>query len=260
MIRRLITHRRIIWLLGMRLARERYLDTLGGTLWAVLNPIALLAVYWYVFDVGLRIQEPTGKPFVLTLFAGLIPWMFFSECLIGATTAVTGRAFLVKKIAFPLEVLPFSHLVAALVTHVLMLAVFLVMLTAYGMWPGVGAFMVFYFFVFASVLVGGLGMLVAALNVFYRDVAQGIGIVVNIWFWATPIVWSRESVSSDLNWLINYNPVNYIVTGYRNALLTDQFVSLNVESAVMYWLFAIVLFVVGSWVFVRLKPSFADML
>lgn len=260
MIARLFAHRRIIWLLGIRLAKERYLDTAAGALWAALNPMAMLAVYWYVFDVGLRFQGAAGHPYVLTLFAGLIPWMFISECLLGATSAVTGRAYLVKKIAFPLEVLPFTHVLSALVTHLLMITILLAMLALYAALPGVGILMTFYYLFAACALVSGMGLLLSALNVFYRDVAQGVGIVTNILFWATPVVWPVDMVSARLQWLLDFNPVNYIVSGYRDALLLGKFAMPDPSITLYFWLLVAGLWLVGTYVFMRLKPTFADFL
>lgn len=260
MLSRLLTHRRIVWLLGIRLAKERYLDTAAGAAWAVLNPLAMLAVYWYVFDVGLRFQGAAGRPYVLTLFAGLIPWMFISECILGATSAVTGRAYLVKKIAFPLEVLPFTHVLSALITHLLMVVILLAMLAFYGALPGFSALMTLYYLFAACALVSGIGLLLSALNVFYRDVAQGVGIVINIFFWATPVVWPVDMVSSKLQWLLDVNPANYIVSGYRNALLLDRFVVPDPGVTLYFWLLVAGLWWVGRYVFGRLKPTFADCL
>ena len=260
MLARLLAHRRIIWLLGMRLARERYLDTAAGAAWAILNPIAMLAVYWYVFDVGLRFEGAAGQPYVLTLFAGLIPWMFVSESILGATAAVTGRAYLVKKIAFPLEVLPFTHVLSALVTHLLMVAILLGMLAFYGALPGASCLMTLYYLFAACALVSGIGLLLSSLNVFYRDVGQGVGIVTNIFFWATPVVWPADKVSSQLQWLLDFNPVNYIVSGYRDALLHSRFVMPDAGITLYFWLLVAALWLTGTYVFMRLKPTFADFL
>ena len=128
MLRQLVQHRRTVWLLAVRNMRDRYTGTFGGVVWAVLNPLLLLLVFWFVFGVGLRMGASGGTPFLLVLFCGLIPWMTFSEILNGAAASITGRAYLVKKIAFPLEILPFTHVVTALFTHGVLLIILGVML------------------------------------------------------------------------------------------------------------------------------------
>lgn len=260
MLRQLIQHRRMVWILAIRQIRDRYAGTLGGALWAVLNPLLLLLVFWVVFGVGLRLQAAAGQPFVLVLFCGLIPWMTFSETLSSAAASITGRAYLVKKIMFPLEILPFTHLVAALFTHGVLLVILAVMLAGYRVVPGAALLLLPYYLVAMCALAAGLSLLLAAAAVFYRDILQGLGVVLNIWFWVTPIVWPPDMVSPALKPMLDFNPFNYVVSGYRDSLLSTQLSLPDPLLTAYFWMVVVVLWIMGVTVFARLKPAFADVL
>ena len=260
MLRQFVQHRRTVWLLAVRNVRDRYTGTLGGMLWAILNPLLLLLVFWVVFGVGLRLQAGGGQPFVLVLFCGLIPWMTFNETLSSGAASITGRAYLVKKIAFPLEILPFTHLVAALFTHGVLLLILAVMLAGYRVVPGTGLLLLPYYLLAMCALAAGLSLLLAATAVFYRDILQGLGVVLNIWFWVTPIVWPPEMLSEGLKPLLDYNPLNYVISGYRDAFLSSALVMPDLSATIYFWALVFVLWFVGATVFMRLKPAFADVL
>lgn len=260
MLRQLFLHRRTLWLLAVRNVKDRYTGTLGGMVWAVLNPLLQLLVFWVVFGVGLRMQTEVGQPFVLVLFCGLIPWMTFSETLNSAAASITGRAYLVKKIAFPLEILPLTHLVAALFTHCVLLVILAATLVLYQIFPGAGLALLPYYLLAMCALAAGLSFLLAAAAVFYRDVLQGLGVTLNIWFWITPIVWPPAMLSGKLKPLLDFNPFNYVVSGYRDSLLLSEFTMPDPVLTLYFWTVVAILWIAGTGIFMRLKPSFADVL
>jgi ABC-type polysaccharide/polyol phosphate export permease len=260
MLRQLIQHRRTVWLLAVRNMRDRYTGTFGGMVWAILNPLLLLLVFWFVFGVGLRMGAAAGTPFLLVLFCGLIPWMTFSEILNGAAASITGRAYLVKKIAFPLEILPFTHVVTALLTHGILLIILAIMLLSYRVIPGVGLLLLPYYLFSMCALTAGLSLLLASGSVFNRDIMQGLGVALNIWFWVTPIVWPPEMVSASLKPMLTFNPFYYVVSGYRDCLLSADLVMPAPLATAYFWGVVVLLWALGVLVFTRLKPSFADVL
>jgi lipopolysaccharide transport system permease protein/teichoic acid transport system permease protein len=244
----------------LRQIADRYAGTWMGFAWAVVHPVMLLAVFWFVFEKGLRIGGTNGQPYVLQLFSGLVPWMLVQEAVSGAAGAVTGRSYLVKKISFPSEILPYTHVFAALVTHVLLVGILLLMMLWYGTPLKISAMTAFYYLFCLIALVSGMSVLLAALNVFYRDVGQVLGVALNLWFWFTPIVWAPSLLPSNLTWLLAINPLHYVVQGYRDSLLGAE---LNLPSGLetlWFWAFSGGLYLVAQFVFKRLKPSFADML
>jgi ABC-type polysaccharide/polyol phosphate export permease len=260
MISDLYVHRRTIWNLALYQFRDRYSGTAGGILWAVVHPVLLLTVFWVVFSQGLKLPGTGNQPFLLSMFCALIPWMTFADALSNATSAITGRSYMVKKIAFPSEILPITSLVGAFLTHLVLLMLLALMFAAYGRAPTAGMLLLPYYLAALAVLALGFAMLLSAVNVFFRDVGQSLAIVLNLWFWLTPIVWPPEMLPPRFSWLLAWNPVNYVVEGYRSALLGTGSPWPPLAATLGFWLFAGGLSIGGWWVFRRLKTSFADAL
>jgi len=258
--RLLLAHRRLIWQLALHELRARYAATLVGSLWAIVNPLVVILVFWFVSAYGLKITFASGPPFHLVLFCGLVPWMTFGEAVSGGTSAVLNHAYLVKKIAFPLEILPVVGVVSAVIVHGFLLAVLLSILLLSGVTITIHALQVAYFLFALVAFTIGLVWASSALNVFNRDVGQALGAVITIWFWMTPVVWPAQNLPPRLLHVIELNPVFYVVEGYRNALLYGRPLSAQWPLDLYFWAVTAVLLVLGSGVFRRLKPHFADVL
>jgi lipopolysaccharide transport system permease protein/teichoic acid transport system permease protein len=261
MLSQLIRYRWTIWFFARRQIQDRYAGTWGGLAWAVLHPLMLLAVFWFVFEKGLRIASAGETPFVLHLFCGLVPWMLMQECLSAAASSITGRAYLVKKVAFPSEILPFTHLLAALLTHAVLMLILLALFAWHGHVPGAHALVLFpYYLACLLALAGGLSILLSAANVFYRDIGQILAVVLNVWFWLTPIVWPPHLLPPAYAWVLELNPLNYVIQGYRDALLGAEARMPALGLTAGFWLFTGALCLYAYRMFLRLKPSFADFL
>ena len=167
----------------MHILRNRYAATLGGSLWAFLQPLLTLAVFWFVFSYGLKIKSPADDiPFFLVLFCGLIPWMTFGDALSGGANAVLEHRHLVKNVAFPLEILPAAQFMAAGIVHMFMLLSLVAILLLYDIPLTVRALQIVYFFFAMGAFVLSLSWILAALNVFHRDLGQALGVILMLWF------------------------------------------------------------------------------
>lgn len=240
--------------------RERYLGTWAGLLWAFLNPMIMIGVFWIVFAQGFRVPTTGDRPFLLVLVCALIAWLTFTEAVNGAASSIVARAYLVRKIAFPIELLPVTHVFAALIVHAVLIAFALVITLWYGRMPTVSLLMLPVYTFALSYAALGVGLLLSSLGVAIRDILQGLGVFLNLLFWATPIVWSADMMPPTFRWFTNFNPMSYIIEGYRYALLGAPYPPPTMTQAVVFWTSATVIFVIGATVFRRLKPSFADML
>jgi ABC-type polysaccharide/polyol phosphate export permease len=260
LLRTLWTSRRLIWQLARHELRARYAATVIGSVWAIVNPIVLIVVFWFVSAYGLRITFEQGPPYFLVVFCALVPWMTFSDALSGGASAILNHRYLAKKIAFPLEILPVVSVVTALIVHVFLLALLLVILLVSGVRPTWHIVQASYFLLALLVLATGLSWALSALNVFTRDVSHALTAMLTIWFWMTPILWPSQNLSGTMLLLIQLNPVFYIVEGYRNALLYQQPLTAMWPLDVYFWGVAALVFLGGALVFKRLKPHFADVL
>lgn len=258
----LYKHRALIWQLAKHKLREQYAATLLGSFWAILQPIMTLIVFWFVFSYGLKVQSSDTEaiPFFLILFCGLIPWMTFTEGLSGGTQAIVSYQYLVKKIVFPLEILPVVQIVASVVVHLYMTVFLLVILFFYGIWSGVYLIQIFYYAFAMIFFTMGLTWVLSALNVFHRDVGQSLNLVITLWFWVTPIVWPAKSLNGWMLRVIQANPMYYIIEGYRKTFLYAEPFWENFNLGIYFWIVSIVLFVVGFSFFNRVKSQFCDVL
>lgn len=256
----LYANRRLIWQLAVHELRGRYAATLAGSVWAIVNPIVVILVFWFVATYGLRITFENGPPYFLVLFSGLIPWMTFNEALTGSAGAVLAHQYLVKKIAFPLEILPVVNVIAAIIIHFFLVALLIFILIVSGVYPTLHSLQAIYFLIAMTIFTTGLAWVFAALNVFSRDVGQALGPIMTVWFWITPIVWPVQNLPSWALWVAQINPVFYLVEGYRNAFLYGRPLSALWPLDLYFWVVTAILFVLGAAVFRSLKPHFADVL
>jgi lipopolysaccharide transport system permease protein/teichoic acid transport system permease protein len=256
----LVRNRRLILTLAANELRKRYVGTIGGMLWAVAQPFALIVTYWFVFTHGLKVGLISDIPFILYFVCGFAPWLMFSETVSLSAGVIVGNQHLVKKMVFPTEILPVVSQVVTLILHVVALAIVGAILF-YQRWPvGWHALQLPYYALCAVAFSLGLSWLIAALNVFYRDVAQIVSVVLGIWFWLTPIVWPLEMLSPMLQRIIGLNPMYYVVQGYRDSLLGGAPFWDKLGPALEFWAICLAVLFIGASVFRRLKPEFAEVL
>ena len=259
-LRRIYAHRSVIMAMAAHEISSRYAGTLAGFLWAVINPLITVAVYWFVFSVGFRVQPVGGVPFIVVFSAGLIPWMTLSECLIMSANSVISNRHLVTKMVFPTEILPLVNLAASLIIHFIMIAIFLALLFFNGIKFSLLNLQFIYYLFALSVFSIGLSWFFAAVNVFYRDMGPVLGVILNIWFWLTPVAWGIEILPDKYRAFLKLNPMFYIVEGYKNSFIYGKPLWQDLGLGAYFWGISLMLFVAGGFVFKKLKSEFADVL
>lgn len=260
-VRVLFDGRSLVWHLAVHEFRERYAATFAGSLWAVVEPALLFLVLWFVFAYGFRIETPDGAtPYFLVLFCGLVPWTTFRDAVSGGTNVLLRHQHLIRRGAFPTQVLPLAHLLAALLPHGVMVGFLLVVLAANGIWPSLGTLQVLYYLAAMYAFALGLAWLLGALNLFFRDVGQALGPAMTFWFWLTPIVWPAENPPPWARAVLELNPMFYVVEGYRSAFLDRPPLWQDLGLTLYFWLVVAAVVAAGTFVFRRLKPHFAEVL
>ena len=255
----------LLKILVQRDLEARYKGSALGNTWVILNQLVQLLVYTYLFSVVLKVKlNLEGMPannftFGLWLFAGLIPWTAFVAGFSQASSSVIAQPNLVKKVVFPLVLLPLVPVCAAFVDSTLGL---LLLLTFVGFTSNViqpTALLLPLIWIPQILFTAGLGYLVAGLSVFLRDIPQTIGIILNLWFYVTPIVYPTTAVPEALKfWVLWMNPLTIIVEIYRDLTLLGEVRHLTEWGG--FWLIAIAVFLIGLFVYRRLRPAFADVL
>ncbi len=240
--------------------RTKYAGSVLGLMWAFAGPVVTVVMYWFVFQVALGSGPVNGHPFALWLVAGLVPWMFFQDALNYGVDVLRGYSFLVKKISFNISILPAVRIFSAFFVHASFLLITLLLFTLRGAFPGIHILQLFYYSFCTIVLTLGLVFFASAIAVFFRDIVPMIAIILQVGMWATPILWQLERIDPKYHWIFQLNPMNYIVQGYRSALLDHRWFWEQAGYSAYFWGLTIIIYIIGVKVFQRLKPHFADVL
>ena len=254
--------RHLIWKLARNDFKKRYAGSYLGAVWAMVQPVVTVAMYYVVFDVimGTGNAMVPDKPYVLFLTAGLVPWFYFNEALNNGTNALLEYNYLVKKVVFKISVLPIIKIIAATFIHVFFVLVMLVIAAIYGYYPTIYMIQLVYYSFCLFIFVLGLCYSTCAIMVFFKDIGQIISILLQIGMWATPILWDVNTLSPTVQMIVKINPLVYIVNCYRTAIFEKTWFWEDFYSTMYFWIVTVVVFGVGALVFKRLKVHFSDVL
>lgn len=253
--------RHMIFAMAKNDFKVRYLGSYLGMIWAFVQPVMTICVMWFVFEVGFRAGAVQKVPFILWLATGMIPWFFLSEAITSGTNAVVDQAFLVKKVVFRVGILPVIKICSSLFIHAIFVLFLISMYLIYGYYPTLHYLQIPYYLLATCLLILGISWITSALTVFARDIGHLVVVLLQLFFWVTPIFWSLSLVPSGWRKFFYLNPVYFIVEGYRNTFIDGKwFWEQDIMITMYFWGITILLFVVGALVFKRLRPHFADVL
>jgi len=269
------TARRAVWrplwelprrfdLIGSLVRRElaaRYRGSVLGLAWGMVTPVVMIAIFTFIFAgiFGARFgANGSAWDFALYLFCGLLPWTAFQEAVAASTQTVVAHANLVKRVVFPLEILPVSIVLTALVnqmfgTIALVVASLLIRseLHATLLWLPV-------LLVPQLMLTLGLSWLVASLGVFLRDIVQGVALLLTVWLYLTPIIYPESVVPARFQPFIRANPFTHLIRSYRRIMLEGAMP--DWRGMAFFTAFALACFIFGYWWFARTRKNFADVI
>lgn len=260
-VRSVAANRSLIRTMVRRDVLGRYRGSYGGAFWTVLNPLLLMATYFFVFGVVLRTRfggDPSRSGFALYFLAGMLPWLAFSEAAGRAPTVMLEHRNFVKKLVFAIETLPVNLVVSGLVSEAFGLLIFtLAFLLARGGVP-LSVLWLPALLIPQVLFTAGVCWFFAALGVFVRDLGQIIGFLLTLWFFLTPICYPEASLPPAAVPVLSQNPMFVLVRGYRAVFLEGQAPAFS--SLWKLWLVSAAVFVLGHAWFYKLRRSFADIL
>ena len=247
------THKYLLLQLVQREIKARYKQSIIGYFWVLLNPLALLLIYSFVFSMIFRF--PSSVPYPVFLLAALLPWTFFSGSLTSATNSLVANEVLLKKVSFPREIIPYSVVIAKGIDFALASVLFIFLLLYYQLPITSSALMFFPLLLIQIILTIGISLALSAFNLFYRDIQYLANLLIVIWMYITPVVYPLSLVPEKFVWLYKLNPMVGIIEGYRSALFNFPF-----EYSIILWslLLSIIIFVFGFTLFKKLEGTFAD--
>ncbi len=233
--------------------RGKYKNSVLGIIWSFLNPLLQIAVYAIVFPLIMRSNLPNYTVF---LCCGLIPWNFFSSAISRTSFTMIENGNIIKKVYFPRQILPLSVVTSEAVNFVISTIIILAFVLGYGM--GISKFIIFYPLVLLVqyLLLIGISFVVSSITVYFRDLQHFIGILLQLLFYATPIVYASNTIPENFQWILKFNPMTYVINGYRDIFYYQQTPDL-VSIAIVLGI-SIVTCLVGYMIFNKLQKRFAE--
>ena len=260
----IIKNRKLVLSLGLNDFRNRFAGSVFGIIWAFVQPVVTVLLFWFVFEFAMGAASQGNTPFVLWLMAGLVPWFFFSDSLCSATNVFCEYSYLVKKVVFKIEILPFVKVFSNLFVHAAFILFMFLMYGIVGVFPGASAVQVVYYSFAMICFVTSLVYLTSSICVFFRDISQMINIFMQVFMWMTPIMWNIDTLSENIPvWivvLLKINPMFYIVQGYRDAMISGVWFTQRWMITLYFWGITLIMYLIGSHIFRKLKGQFADVL
>lgn len=257
-LRELWRYRELLFFLTWRDVKVRYKQTALGVAWAILQPLATMVVF--TLFLGRVASTPgVGVPYPLFIFAGLLPWTFFATALASAGQSVVGSQNLVTKVYFPRLLIPMGAVGAGLVDLLIAFGLLLVMMLAYGVAPGRGLIFAPVIALLLTITALGMGALLAALTVAYRDFRHMVPFLVQTWMFATPSIYLQSGSAIAPKWrpFLSLNPAQGLIDNFRRALFGER---LDLYGLAVSGVVGVVVLVVGCAYFRRVEREFADII
>jgi len=255
-VKELWAYRELFWVLTLRDIKVRYKQTVLGVAWAVLQPVLTMLIFTVVFG-GLAKIPSDGYPYAIFVFAALLPWTFFANAVSTSSTSLISASNMVSKVYFPRLIIPLSSIGAGLVD----LAISTLILFALMIWFGVGWSLNLLLIpvLLAAVIFTalGVGTLLSALTVAYRDFRFVVPFMVQIWMYATPVVYPVSLVPEKWQWVLFLNPMTGVIEAFRSAFLDRPF---DLPSIALSLLMSVLIFICGVAYFERMERRFADII
>jgi lipopolysaccharide transport system permease protein len=254
-IRAVYRARDLLWSWTVRGIRARYEQSALGWLWAIVQPVAQVLIFTVIFTYFVPVD--TGNiPYPIFSYVAIVPWTLLATSLPDMSQALVGNLNLITKIYFPREILPIAALLARLMDFGIAVGLFVVLMLIYKL-PFFAPGLVYLPLILAVqlLLLLGLGLVSSAANVFFRDVQSLLTLGIQLWFYATPIIYPVSAVPERLRQLYFLNPMTGVIQGYRDVLLNR---SAPGESLLVSFLVSLLIFVFGYWFFRRVEFLFAD--
>jgi lipopolysaccharide transport system permease protein/teichoic acid transport system permease protein len=257
--RDIVDKRSIIYELVKRDLQQQYIGSYLGVVWIFIQPLMFVSILYAVFTFGIRPSAIGDMPFSVYLVTGFVSWIHFSANFSANTGVISKYAFLVKKVDFRLSILPIVQMISSLATHAVMVIVAICIAWIQGYPPGLYTLQIFYYLFAMSALLLGLGWMTSSTSIFVKDVSDVVAIVVQFGFWLTPIFWNISMIPEKYRWIIELNPMYYIVSGYRDSIVS-HIPFWEKGSTIYFWVFTLVVLFLGISVYRRLRPHFAEVI
>jgi len=257
----LVRRRTLLFQLVRRDFEQRFVGSAAGWLWGLIHPVVLLASWVFVFQVCLKTTLPSNEVtqnYSLFLFCGFLPWLLFSETVTRSAVSLLDNANLITKTVFPAEVVPVSIFLSSLISHLMALALVIAVVGFYVGHFSLWMLLLPLYMLLIGLFAIGVSWIVSGLQVYLRDTAQVLSVILTFWFWVTPIFIPEKAFPEWARFALRLNPLAFVVRGYRDRLLSYRVPDL--QDLAIVAAYAVTAFLMGGLFFRHLKRGFADVL
>lgn len=256
----LYNKRDLILSLAVRGFKSSYSGSMFGLAWVIMEPLIYALLLWFFFTKAMKFQPPEGYPYVPWLMSAMVLWNFFSHAFSSSANTFRNHAFLLKKPEFNMAILPVVSILTSLFIHAIFLAILVVVLEVSEIAFTVYWFQSIYYLFATVVLLVGMAWITASLSLFLKDVGNLIGILLQIGFWISPIFWSLETFPQKYRFMLEINPLSYVMEGYRKSFIYGQPFWSDWKGFIYYWSFTLIILGVGVITYRKLRPHFGDVI
>lgn len=255
-----IADRKIILSLAKNDLKQKFSSSFLGVVWTFIQPIITILVFAFVFQVGFKAPPVNDTPFILWFIPAFLIWSFFSQTLIDSSSSLKEYSYLVKKVNFRVSIIPIMKIISASFIHIGFIIFILIIYSCYGIFPSINNIQVLYYFLCTVILLVGLCWLFSAISALIPDTIGVLNIFIQIGFWLTPIMWNYEIMSPTIVMFMKLNPMFYICRGYRDCFTNDIWFWQRGFTNIYFWVVTLLIFIIGAFIFKKLRPHFADVL
>jgi len=258
LLKELYKNRFLLLLWVKRELKARYAGSAFGLFWTVILPLATILIYYVFFALVLKVkipELPSTAGYFFYLLAGLLPWMTISEAINQSANSLITQSALLKQTVFPIEILPAVPVVTSLLPQIFGTFIYILLLGWFSALKPIGLIFLPILLILQMLMTAGLGYLFAAISAIYRDFIQVLNIILQLWFYLTPILYPPSLVPARFKWILSYNPLTWLVRCYQNMFISGwvDYRDLFILAA---WSLSILF--VGTYVFSLLKPGITD--
>ena len=260
-IKTLWKNKKLIWQLGKNDFKNRFANTSLGAMWGFLQPFVFMLTYAIVFQYILKTGSSGDYPYAVWFFPGMAMWQWINDGIMSASNSIRTYSYLVKKVVFPVDIIPIISLIGSSFVSIFLLFIAIVVCTIFGYTPNILMIIYIIFALYAFII--ALTRLTSALTTLVPDFSNLLGILMQLFFWATPVVWSVTRLVEHpiILKIIQCTPFSYLVTAFRQAFMGGNIITeSNGLYTIIFWVITILLFVWGDYVFKKNKKDFADVL
>ncbi len=254
-------NKRLIMQLGKNDFKNRFANTSLGSVWGFLQPFIFMLMYVVVFQFIFKQSGPEGAPYVVWFMPGMAMWMCINDGIMGASNSIRGYSYLVKKVVFPVDIIPIISIFANAFVAIFLFAIAIVVCAIFGFVPN--PLMIAYGIFAAYCFLIAITRFTSAVSTLIPDFSNLLGIIMQLFFWFTPIVWDLSMVAEHhtISRILQCMPFTYLVTTFRNSVMSGNIVTQGHGIyTIIFWAITIIMFLWGNAIFKRSKKDFADVL